>query len=88
MHNLGWGWWLIMSIGMVAFWALVVYAIVALARGAWLLGGEKPEPPVQEPPETPKDILDRRLASGELSVEEYRERLAALEGRQPAGAGT
>jgi len=33
MHDAGWGWWLLMSLGMVAFWALVVYGVVVLARG-------------------------------------------------------
>jgi putative membrane protein len=73
MHNFGWGWWLVMSIGMVAFWALVIYAIVRLAHG-----GEN----VQQRDdlrETPKQILKRRLAQGEISVEEYERRLETLD---------
>ena len=29
----GWGGWLVMALAMVAFWALVVLAVVALFRG-------------------------------------------------------
>jgi putative membrane protein len=53
MHSFGWGWWLVMSIGMVAFWALVIYGIVWLIRG------------------------------GEISIEEYRRLLEALDDRSP-----
>jgi putative membrane protein len=65
MHDIGWGWWLLMSVGMVAFWALVVYGIVFVARGGWR---DRIEPPPQEGPD---DILRRRLAQGEISIEEY-----------------
>ncbi len=72
MHDIGWGWWLVMSIGMVAFWGLVIYGIVLLVRG-------QPQPPRQEPPEErPEDILKRRLARGDISPEQYRELQDAL----------
>ena len=80
MHDIGWGWWLLMSIGMVAFWALIVYGVVALVRG------DRTERTDQPPPGTPRDTLDRRLASGELSMEEYEELRAALEGKERVGA--
>ena len=70
MHRFGWGWWLLMSIGMVAFWGVVIYGV------AWLLRGGSPQRPEQPPPERPREILKRRLAQGEISVEEY-ERLSA-----------
>jgi putative membrane protein len=69
MHNadsIGWGWWLLMSVGMVAFWGLVIWGIVALVRG----GTSNPSPPEKEP-DRPLEILQRRLARGEISVEEY-----------------
>jgi putative membrane protein len=71
MHNAGWGWWVLMSVGMVAFWALVVYGIVWLARGT-------PNRSPAEPPEPPMTVLDRRLAAGELTVQEYEQRRDAL----------
>lgn len=73
MHNFGWGWWLLMSIGMVAFWAVVIYGIVWLARG-----GQNPRQRDEQPPEDPKAILKRRLAQGEISLEEYRRLSDAL----------
>lgn len=66
----GWGWWVLMTLGMVAFWAFVIYGIVWLARSG------RPDETVARPaPEPPEEILKRRLAEGEISVEEY-ERLA------------
>jgi putative membrane protein len=76
MHNLGWGGWLVMSVGMVALWALLIFGVVALARRGF--GPRDHESRVQAPSEPAVDILERRLASGELSIEEYEERRAAL----------
>lgn len=84
MHSVGWGWWLIGVIGMIAFWGLVIYAVVALVGGRFRTESEEPFEP---PSESALDILDRRLASGDLSVEEYEERRTALQGREHAGAG-
>ena len=72
MHNFGWGWWLLMSIGMVAFWALVIYGIV------WLLRGRTTDLHEERPREHPDEILKRRLAQGELSIDEYNQLHAAL----------
>jgi putative membrane protein len=77
MHDIGWGGWLLMSLGMVAFWGFIIWAIVALVRG----GSSKPQQPEQET-EQPLDILQRRLARGEISVEEYEELRDALIGRR------
>jgi putative membrane protein len=65
MHDVGWGWWVISSIGMVAVWSLVIYGVFLLFRSA---GSERP--PANEP-ESPQDILKRRLAAGEIGVDEY-----------------
>ena len=86
MHSFGWGWWLLMSIGMVAFWGLVIWGIVALARG----GGSRREQLASEPNQ-PLDILQRRLARGEISTEEYEELRDALTGgheKEPAGSSS
>jgi putative membrane protein len=56
---------------MVAFWALVIFAVVWLVRE---LAGRRDD----ERPDAGQ-ILERRLATGEIDVEEYRERRAALE---------
>jgi putative membrane protein len=54
------------------FWLLLIVAIVFLARSrgaAWTGGGR----------ETAIDVLERRFAEGELSLEQYRERRSVLE---------
>ena len=66
MHNFGWGWWTVMSIGMVVLWALVIYGLVWLVRGS-----QNVQQRDARPPESPRQILKRRLAHGEISVEEY-----------------
>jgi putative membrane protein len=73
MHSFGWGWWLLMSIGMVAFWGVVIFGAV------WLLRGGSPQRPGQPSPERPQEILERRLARGEISVEEYERLTATIE---------
>jgi putative membrane protein len=75
MHDIGWGWWLLMSIGMVAFWALVIYGAV------WLLRGERPQGREQERLEDPQEVLKRRLAAGEISIDEYQQLRDAIEER-------
>jgi putative membrane protein len=84
MHNLGWGGWLVMSVGMVALWVLIIFGVVALARRG--LGARDQESRAEAPSESAVDIMDRRLASGELSVEEYEERRAVLQGKERIGA--
>jgi putative membrane protein len=58
----GWGGWVVMTLSMVVFWGLVVYAVVALTRG-----DRKPDAP-----KDPLRILDERFARGEIDEEEYR----------------
>ena len=74
----GWGWWVLMTIGMVALWALIIYAIV------WLVRAPSADQDQQAPPESPEQILKRRLAQGEISVEEY-ERLHSVVDSQSGG---
>jgi putative membrane protein len=73
MHSFGWGWWLVMSIGMVAFWGVLIYGVVWLLRGGSLQRAERP------PAERAQEILKRRLAQGEISVEEYERLTATIE---------
>jgi putative membrane protein len=80
MHNFGWGWWLVMSLGMVAFWGLIIYAVVWLLRGG---SSQRPEAMGQQRPD---EILKQRLAQGELSVDEYERLIATIHQapREPA----
>lgn len=72
----GWGWgaWLGMSLMMVLFWGLVAWAIVAIARSTRGTSST-----------TAQQILDERLAHGEISVAEFEESARALRGRPPTG---
>jgi putative membrane protein len=75
----GWGW------GMVAMMLLVVAVVVVLV--VWLIrtsGASHAHSHTHAHgtplAETPMQILDRRLASGEITPEEYKERAAILGG--------
>lgn len=95
MHEIGWGWWFLMSIGMLAFVALIAIAVAALLRADGLGGHaarsspeQEASPHAQEPsrhPSTPPlTMLEQRLAAGEISVEDYEERRRILEEEPPA----
>jgi putative membrane protein len=64
------GWWILSG---PLFWLLLIAGIVFLVRAGgrspWMGGGR----------ETAIDVLERRFAEGELSLEEYRERRSVLE---------
>ena len=65
----GWGAWLAMSVGMVAFWALVVVVIVAGVRS---LRDDSPQG------DQASRLLDERFARGDIDEQEYRTRRALL----------
>jgi putative membrane protein len=62
----GWG-WLLMTLGVLGFWALVAVLAYALLR----------QPDRRRRPDA-EGILAERLARGELDPEEYRQRLQTL----------
>lgn len=69
----GWGrggGWLLMTLMMVIFWGFVIWIVLNVVR-------RRPDG-FAEPNRTPKDILDERLARGEIDEEEYRLRLHAI----------
>jgi putative membrane protein len=64
------GWWLLSG---PLFWLVLILGIVFLVHASGrspLTGGGR---------ETGIDVLERRFAEGELSLEEYRERRSVLE---------
>ena len=78
-HSMGdWRW------AMMVFWIVLWLALIGLA--VWAISdytGRRGEP--REPGESPREILDRRLASGEIGLEEYeRAREALVRRREPA----
>ncbi|TFV66517.1 UNVERIFIED_ORG: SHOCT domain-containing protein [Bacillus sp. AZ43] len=75
-----WG-WVGMILGMVAFWALVVVAVVWLVRS---LDQRQPGSP-SAPLPGPEQVLAERFARGEVDEHEFSDRLATLRGvRRPA----
>ena len=80
-HDFGDGWWIVMMIGMIAFWVIVALAIVwAVRHWSSTTSTDRHDPDGDDP----LKILDRRLAEGEVSVEEYSRRRDLLAG----GPGT
>ena len=65
-----------MILGLIVFLAAVAGAVYV---GLRLTQGDDDEPGAQE-------LLERRLASGEISAEEYAQRQSALRGEPPATA--
>lgn len=62
----GGGWWFVMMMGMIIFWIMVFIGLYLIYRAL----AQRPAsgPP---PAETPRAILDRRLASGDISPDVY-----------------
>lgn len=74
-HMSGWG-YLFMGLTTVAFWGLLIAAVVLLVRG---FGSDRREqPPAPRPQSTPERILAERFARGEIDEDEYRQRLETL----------
>lgn len=83
----GWG-YALMTVGMVLFWALVIFGIVMLVRAS--SPPPMPPPPASSPPvssPTAEEIVATRFARGEIDEDEYRQRLNALHSHRP-GPGT
>ena len=73
--GMSWGGWLVMLLGMVAFWGLVVWAVVVLFRDTH---SEDARPTHRDP----LDTLDERFARGEIDETEYRARADVLRAAQ------
>ena len=83
----GWAWWQagLMWIVMIAFWALLVWAIYALING--ITRRQDQQGSGGQQPGDARRILDERLARGEIDAEEYRRLREVLDGgpgRSPA----
>jgi putative membrane protein len=70
-HHDGPGFWIVF---VLLFWVFLIGAAIVLLRsvGRWNLPGHDARR------ESAVDVLERRFAEGQLSVEEYRERRAVL----------
>lgn len=76
-HTSGWG-WALMTIGMAAFWGLLIIGIVLLSRSTPSTAAPPAQPPA---PSTPEQLLAQRFATGEIDETEYTGRLVALRGQ-------
>jgi putative membrane protein len=76
----GWGWlhWTAMTVGMVAFWALVITAVVLAVHYLTSQNGASANAPITGQTH-PADLLAQRFARGEIDDNEYRNRLALLQ---------
>ena len=68
--------WVWMTMMMVVFWGVVAAFVIVMIRRT----GPTTTPP---PRETPEETLRGRLARGEIGIDEYHQRLSALEGHSP-----
>jgi putative membrane protein len=73
-----WLWWLFGLILLVGLVLLAVLVVRTLAGGT--VSGP-PGAPGSAPPNRAREILDERYARGEVSTEEYQERLRSLDQR-------
>ena len=81
-YGTGWSWWAasLMWLGMIAFWAVVIWAVYAL-----ITSGSSRDDGGQGDPA--RRILDERLARGEIDSDEYRRRLDAMTANSHVDAG-
>jgi len=73
--NGGWGGWLLMTIAMVLFWALIITAVVLIVR---YLISQRPTDISAGSALRPEEVPADRYARGEIDDDEYRRRLALL----------
>ncbi len=72
--GMGWAGWMFMSFFWVLLLVVIVWAAAQLFPGRRQPADTAPSAPSPPPPgERPEQILDRRLASGEIDVQTYEE---------------
>src|SRR5262249_34338391 len=88
----GWPFWevALMWVGMIAFWGLLIWAAYALIINATRRPGPWPESRKHHDVDA-RQILDQRLARGEIDADEdrrLRDVLASGDDRSPVGRGS
>ncbi len=71
MHDMGWGQAVLMVVALVALVAFLIWAVRS-GTPAQRAGADA------APRESPAEILDRRLADGEITIEDHQARRHAL----------
>lgn len=82
--DIGDGWWVVMMVGMFLFWAAVAVAIV---WGIRAFAADRRGQPESSGGDSALAILDRTLAEGKISVEDYERRRRVLTGQPPGESG-
>jgi putative membrane protein len=77
--GMGWMWifWLLLIVGTVVLVFVLVKTLTGNSGGGTRQGGSAPS--AGAGPRRSREILEERYARGEISTEEYRERLRTLE---------
>jgi uncharacterized membrane protein len=78
-----WGW------TMVVVWSIVGVGFVGIAAWVamtWARVGSPGPAPTQQRARTARELLDERLANGDIDPDDYNRRRATLEQQSPAGA--
>lgn len=84
--HMGWGdgWWVVMVAGMILFWGLIAAGLVWLVRET---GSRRGRDGGRGEESDPLALLDRRLAEGTISPDDYRQRREILTGKPGDGSG-
>ena len=69
----GWAGWVVMSLMMLAFWALLIFGGLAVARSL-----RRDDRRSAEGRASAEQLLDERFARGEIDAEDYRQRRELL----------
>ena len=75
--SMGWGGWIAMTLMMIAFWGLVIFAVVASVRGGTSKSGGH-DHIARSVQRDPMKTLDERYARGEIDSDEYLRRRSVL----------
>jgi putative membrane protein len=81
-HMNNWGW------TMMIVWALLwigLLGLIAWIAVQWARDGPRDSVSEQRSPKAARELLEERLASGEIDIEEYQRRRAAIEDHTPVG---
>ncbi len=71
----GWGGWIVMTVMMLGFWALLVFGGLAIWKSARREDNRSPDARADA-----ERLLDERFARGEIEAEDYKARRELLRG--------
>ncbi len=75
-YGVGWGGWLLMTLMMLAFWALLIFGGLAVDRSVRRDDNRSPQGRADA-----ERLLDEWFARGEIDEDDYRHRRDVLAGR-------